>query len=286
MSKLNPLTWFRRGPHVSVIRLYGPIGMPGRLSQSIAHAPLEKAIEAAFASKRTRAVAMVINSPGGSPAQSGLIARHIRRLADEKKIPVLAFCEDVAASGGYLLACAADEIIVDEYTVIGSIGVVSASFGAVEAIDKIGVERRVHTAGKSKSLMDPFKPEKPEDVARLDKLLKAIHEQFIGWVITSRGDKLEEGVDHFQGDVWVGQQAIDTGIADAIGHLRPVVRERYGKDIKLKEFGTKKPSLFSRLMGASSARVNESLSASAASSAVNAAVDAVEARALWSRYGL
>ena len=281
MSKLNPLNWFKRGPQVSVLRLYGPIGMPGRFSQPLSHAPLEKAIEDAFKSKRTKAVAMVINSPGGSPAQSGLIARHIRRLADEKKIPVLAFCEDVAASGGYLLACAADEIIVDEYSVVGSIGVISASFGATEAIDKIGIERRVHTAGKSKSLMDPFKPEKPEDVARLDKLLHAIHAQFIDWVKSSRDGKLEEGIDHFQGDVWVGQQAIDTGIADAIGHLRPVLKERFGKDIKLREYGRKKTSLFGRLMGA-----NDGLTPLAASSTVNAAFDAVEARALWSRYGL
>ena len=286
MSKFNPKSWFKRGPQVSVIRLYGAIGAGGRFSQTISHAPLEKAIDAAFASKRTKAVALIINSPGGSPSQSGLIARHIRRLADEKKVPVLAFCEDVAASGGYLLACAADEIFVDEYTVIGSIGVISASFGAVEAIEKIGVERRVHTAGKSKSLMDPFREEKPEDVARLDKLLHAIHERFIAWVKGSRGAKLGEDIDYFQGDVWVGQGAVDVGIADGVGHAGAVLKERFGEDVTIREVSRKKPGLLSRLMGRANAGLTTTAAEAAGAGAARAAVETVEERALWSRYGL
>lgn len=286
-NKWNPLTWFKRGPHVSVLRLYGAIGTGGRFSQTLSHAPLEDAIEAAFASKRTKAVALVINSPGGSPAQSGLIARHIRRLADEKNIPVLAFCEDAAASGGYLLACAADEIFVDEYTVIGSVGVISASFGAVEAIGKLGIERRLHTAGNSKALMDPFSPKKPEDEERLKTILTAIHERFIAWVKGSRGARLKDGVDYFQGDVWIGQNAVDLGVADGVGHLKDIIKARYGKTMRLREFGRRKASLLGRLAGKGA---NASLTSMAADSvgagAVTALVETAEERALWARYGL
>ncbi len=285
-SKLNPKNWFKRGPYVSVIRLYGAIGVGGRFSETISHAPFEKAIDEAFASKRTKAVALIINSPGGSPSQSGLIARQIRRLADEKNIPVLAFCEDVAASGGYLLACAADEIFVDEYTVIGSIGVISASFGAVEAIEKIGVERRVYTAGKSKSLMDPFREEKPEDVERLDTILQAIHERFIAWVKGSRGERLDPERDYFQGDIWVGQGAVDLGIADGVGHLAPIIKERFGDDVKLREVGRKKPGLLSRLLGGGKGSLTSNTAESIGAGAAVAAVDTVEERALWARYGI
>ncbi len=284
-SKWNPINWFKRGPQVSVIRLYGAIGMGGRFSQSISHAPLEKSIDAAFASKRTKAVALIINSPGGSPSQSGLIARQIRRLADEKEIPVFAFCEDIAASGGYLLACAADEIFVDEYTVIGSIGVISASFGAVEAIEKIGVKRRVHTAGNSKSLMDPFLEEKPEDAARLDTILQAIHERFIAWVKGSRKDRLDEKVDYFQGDVWVGQNAVDVGIADAVGHAVPILKDRFGEETAIREFSPKKPGLLSKLTGGTNAALTFEAAESAGAGAATAALEAVEERALWTRYG-
>jgi len=294
-SMWNPKSWFKRGAQVSVLRLYGTIGAGGRFSQTLSHAPLEKAIEAAFASKRTKAVALIINSPGGSPTQSGLIARHIRRLADEKEIPVLAFCEDVAASGGYLLACAADEIFVDEYTVIGSIGVISASFGAVEAIDKIGVERRVQTAGKSKSLMDPFREQKPEDIARLDTILHAIHERFIAWVKGSRGAKLKDDIAYFEGDVWVGQSAIDVGIADGVGHAAAVLKERFGEDVGIKEISRRKPGLLSRLLGGGNASLTHTAAnfadVSTAAEAVGAgatqaAVETLEERALWARYGI
>ncbi len=284
-SKWNPLHWFKRGPSVSVIRLYGGIGTGGRFSRMIAHEPLEKVIDAAFASKRTKAVALIINSPGGSPTQSGLIARHIRRLADEKSVPVLAFCEDVAASGGYLLACAADEIFVDEYTVIGSVGVISAGFGAVDAIGKIGVERRVHTAGKSKSLMDPFREEKPEDVARIDTILHAIHERFIAWVKGARGTKLDGDTDYFQGDVWVGQDAVDVGIADAVGHAVPVLKQRFGDDIAIREFSRKKPGVFSRLSGTANGTLTAKVSESAGAGATMAAIETLEERALWAQYG-
>jgi len=285
-NKWNPKNWFARGPQVSVIRLYGPIGTGGRFSQTITHSLLEKAIDAAFASKRTKAVAMIINSPGGSPAQSGLIGRQIRRLSKEREIPVFAFCEDIAASGGYLLACAADEIFVDEYTVIGSIGVISASFGAVEAIDRIGVERRVHTAGKSKSMMDPFRPEKPEDVARLDGLLGAIHERFIAWVKGSRGTRLKDDVTYFEGDVWVGQNAVDVGIADGVGHMVEIMKERFGDDVKLREVSPRKPGLLARLTGRANASLTSGVAESAGAGAARAAAEAIEERAMWARYGL
>jgi len=285
-NKWHPKNWFKRQPHVSVIRLYGTIGAGGRFSETISHAPFEKAIDEAFASKRTKAVALVINSPGGSPSQSGLIARHVRRLADEKDIPVLAFCEDVAASGGYLLACAADEIFVDEYSVVGSIGVIAASFGAVDAIGKIGVERRVHTAGKSKSFMDPFGEVKPEDVARLDTILNTIHERFIAWVKGARGDRLDPNTDYFQGDIWVGQVAVDVGMADGVGHLAPIVKERFGEDIALREVGRKKPGLLARLLGGGKGSLTANAAESVGVGAAQAAINAVEERALWARYGI
>lgn len=275
----NPKSWFSRAGQISVLRLYGPIGASGGFGRSLNHASLEQSIEAAFAGKRVKAVALAINSPGGAPGQSSLIARHIRRLADEKKIPVIAFCEDVAASGGYLLACAADEIYVNEYAITGSIGVISAGFGAVEAIEKIGIERRVHTAGKSKVLMDPFSPEKPEDIARLKGLQKDIHRLFIDWVTGSRKDKLDAQTELFEGDVWVGSRAIEVGLADAVGELRPVMRERFGKDIKFKECNALRKGLLGKLMGRGAV-------AEMSAGATDGALDAVEARLSWARFGL
>ncbi len=275
-SILKPKTWFARDGEISVLRLYGAIGAPrGIGGRSLSHPPLERAIEAAFASKRVRAVALAINSPGGAPGQSSLIARHIRRLADEKEIPVIAFCEDVAASGGYLLACSADEIYVNEYSIAGSIGVISASFGAQEAIRRIGIERRVHTAGNHKVLMDPFREEKPEDIERLKSLQRDIHARFIDWVKGSRGDRLTDDEPLFEGDVWVGQRAVEVGLADGVGELRPVLQERFGRDITFREHGGRKGGLIARLMDR---RVGADIA--------DGAAEALEARLAWGRFGL
>jgi serine protease SohB len=284
-SLFKPKSWFARADEVSVLRLYGAIGVSrGIGGRGLSHPPLEKAIDEAFAGKRVKAVALAINSPGGAPGQSSLIARHIRRLADEKDIPVIAFCEDVAASGGYLLACAADEIFVNEYSIAGSIGVISASFGAQDAIQRIGVERRVHTAGERKVLMDPFSEERPEDVARLKALQKDIHARFIDWVKVSRKDRLIEGTPLFEGDVWVGERAVEVGLADGVGELKPVLKERFGKDVTFKDYGGEKRGLLARLMGRGV--TGPSLGAGIGTGAADATIEAIEQRLAWSRYGL
>ena len=284
-SLLKPKSWFARGDEISVLRLYGAIGVSrGIGGRGLSHPPLEKAIDAAFSGKRVKAVALAINSPGGAPGQSSLIARHIRRLADEKEIPVIAFCEDVAASGGYLLACAADEIFVNEYSIAGSIGVISASFGAQDAIKRIGIERRIHAAGEHKVLMDPFSEEKPEDVARLKALQKDIHARFIDWVKGSRRDRLVEGVQFFEGDVWVGERAVEVGLADGVGELQPTLKQRFGKDVSFKEHGGEKRGLLSRLMGRGVS--GPSLGRDIGGGAAEVMLDTVEQRLAWGRYGL
>lgn len=259
--------FLKRPPVVAVIRLSGVIaaGRRGSLSDA-ALAPL---IERAFRRGKPDAVALAINSPGGSPVQSSLIAARIRRLAAERKTPVHAFVEDVAASGGYWLATAGDDIWVDPVSVVGSIGVISASFGLHDFIGRYGIERRVHTAGKSKSFLDPFRPENPEDVARLTALIEPMHQVFIEQVKSRRGGKLAEGADLFNGDVWLGQQAVDMGLADGLGHLVAKIKELYGDKILFVPYGPRR-SLFQRL----------------AAQAVNGAVEVVEERALRARYGL
>ena len=231
-------------PTVAVIRLQGVIagGSRGTLNDR-ALAPV---IEKAFGRGKPVAVALEINSPGGSPVQSSLIGARIRRLAEEKDIPVLAFVEDVAASGGYWLAVAADEIYADPSSVVGSIGVISAGFGAHEFLAKQGVERRVYTAGQSKSMLDPFRPEKPEDVARLKGLLDDIHRNFIDHVSTRRAGKLSTDQDLFTGEVWLAQKAQELGLIDGIGHLKPFLKDRFGDKIKLRRYGVRRP-FFSRL---------------------------------------
>ncbi|MEO0487058.1 MAG: S49 family peptidase [Pseudomonadota bacterium] len=258
------IPFMKKEPEVAVLRLDGLIAA-GRGLNDNGTGPL---LEKAFGSKRA-AVALVINSPGGSPVQSALIGARIRRLADEKKIPVYAFVEDVAASGGYWLAAAADEIYVDQSSVIGSIGVISASFGLTQAIEKLGVERRVYTAGKSKSQLDPFRPENPDDVARLKVLLDDIHGIFIDHVKTRRGAKLAEDDRLFTGEIWVGQKGVDVGLADHIGHLVPTMKDKFGDKVRFRRFGQKK-SLISRL----SARVLGDLTHS------------VEERAAYAKFGL
>lgn len=235
MKIKNP---FRRDRKtVSVVRLNGMIAT-GRGLNDAGLAPLFKK---AFA-KKPSAVALVINSPGGSPVQSSLIGARIRRLADESEVPVYAFVEDIAASGGYWLAASADEIYVDASSIVGSIGVVSAGFGLDQLMNKYGVERRVHTAGTSKSMLDPFQPQKEEDVARLKSLLDGIHQTFKDHITARRGPKLAER-DLFTGEIWVGKKGIEDGLADGIGHLVPIMKNKFGDKVKFQVFGQKKSIL-------------------------------------------
>ena len=266
---------FKPKPRVSIIRLSGVIADSGPGRAGISHNKYEKYIEYAFDEFDLKAVLLVINSPGGSPAQSALIGDQIRRLSEEREVPVYAFVEDVAASGGYWLACAADEIYANETSIIGSIGVISASFGFKDLIEKYGVERRVHTSGKNKSFMDPFTSEKPADVMRLKDLQWDLHETFIGWVKDRRGDKLE-GTDNqlFDGKFWSAKKALDLGLIDGFSSAKRFAKAKFGEDIKFAEFGPEK-KLVSSLLGAK-----------LKSSIAEDAIEALETRAIWGRYGL
>ncbi len=257
-----------KSPRVPVIRLQGAIASGGRFGTGLNDASLGPVIERAF-QKKPVAVALAINSPGGSPAQSSLIAARIRRLADEKSIPVHAFVEDVAASGGYWLASAADDIWVDETSIVGSIGVISAGFGFAELIGRHGIERRVHTAGASKSFLDPFRPEKEEDVARLRAILEPLHARFKAQITARRGARLTGDRDLFDGTVWVGQQAVDLGLADGCAHMVPKLKALYGDKVRLIPYGVKK-GLLQRF----GARL------------VGDAIAGIEDRALWAQFGL
>lgn len=255
---------------VAVIRLQGVISAPGRAgaAAALSDAALAATLSRAFKRRKPVAVALALNSPGGSPVQSSLIAARIRRLADEHELPVHAFVEDVAASGGYWLATAADHIWTDESSILGSIGVISAGFGLHELIDRHGIERRVHTVGRSKSMLDPFRPEKPEDVERLRDILEPIHEAFKAQVRARRGDRLAQDRDLFTGDIWTGGQAVQLGLADGIAHLVPKMKELFGQKVRFAVYTTRRP-LLSRL-GFSA----ESL------------MDAAEDRAIWQRSGV
>ena len=228
-------------PVVSVVRLQGAIASGGR--GTLSDAGLSQLLNRAFTKGKPVAVALEINSPGGSPVQSSLIGARIRRLSEEKDVPVFAFVEDVAASGGYWIASAADEIFADPSSILGSIGVISAGFGAHVFLQKQGIERRVHTAGKSKSMLDPFKPENPDDIERLNRLLGQLHDNFIGHVQTRRGAKLSNDPDLFTGEVWIGQKAVDVGLADGIGHLETVMKARFGEKTKFRRYSQKRPML-------------------------------------------
>ncbi|MDO6521698.1 S49 family peptidase [Shimia thalassica] len=237
MKRWIPFT--KTPPMVAVVRLSGMIGAGNRGAlNDRALAPL---LEKAFKKGKPAAIALEISSPGGSPVQSSLIGARIRRLAEEKEVPVFAFVEDVAASGGYWLAAAADEIYADESSVVGSIGVISAGFGAHVFLSRQGLERRVHTAGKSKSMLDPFQPENPADVKRLKGMLEQIHANFINHVKTRRGDKLENLPDLFTGEVWVGRGAQEMGLIDGIAHLVPFMKEKFGKDVTFRRYGMRRP---------------------------------------------
>ena len=276
--------WCRRTPRVTVVRLSGVIGgLGGRRGLSL-HG-VAKLLERAFAEPRLAAVALVINSPGGSPVQSALIARRIRELADEKKVPVLAFVEDVAASGGYWLACAADEIFADQNSVVGSIGVISAGFGFHELIGRHGIERRVHVTGERKMMLDPFRPEAAEDVERLMALQADIYDSFKEMVRLRRGDRLRGDDDDsiFSGEVWLGRRAVELGLIDGLGELTTLVRARFGRKVALREIVEHKGWL-ARTLPIAAPRLPDSEGPAAA--AVEAALAAVEERAWWARYGL
>lgn len=272
---------FDKTPVVPVIRLAGVIGASGGLRRpGLSLADLVEAIDTAFGTTNAKAVALVVNSPGGSPVQSALIAQRIRLLAAEKELPVIAFCEDAAASGGYWLACAADEIIAADASVVGSIGVISAGFGFQEAIGKLGVERRVYSAGDSKSQLDPFLPENPDDIKRLRVLQDDIHDQFKEWVLERRGDKLAKK-DHkklFSGEFWTGRKALDLGLIDGLGEIRTVLRERYGDEV-VTPVANKQKGWIAKKLGLDS-RIDVS------GSLAHGALDAAEERAVWNRIGL
>lgn len=236
------IPFIKAKPVVSVLRLQGIIAAQAR-GGALSDAGLSSLIQKAFTKGRPAAVALSINSPGGSPSQSSLIAARIRRLAKEKDVKVYAFVEDVAASGGYYIACAADEIWVDRHSIVGSIGVISAGFGLDQFIERHGIERRVYTAGRSKSLLDPFRPEKPEDVTRLKELQEHIHKGFIDHVKTRRGARLAEDADLFTGDIWVGDGALPTGLIDGVGHLVPKMKEVFGDKVVLKTYSQRRPFL-------------------------------------------
>jgi serine protease SohB len=263
------LPFLQRHPRVAVLRLSGLIAArsggfaPAGISAQ-AMAPL---IERAFAIRRLSAVVLIINSPGGSPVQSSLVAQRIRRLADEKKVPVIAFVEDAAASGGYWLACAADEIVADPASILGSIGVISAGFDLSGAIGRVGIARRLHTAGEEKSFLDPFRPERPEDLDRLQDLLAELHETFKDWVRTRRAGKLKaEEAQLFTGRFWTGRQGVELGLADGLGDAHGEARRRFGEDAKLLPIGARRRRFPLSLLGDAAA--------------------ALEERAAWARLGL
>ena len=267
-------------PKVSVIRFSGVIADSSNKRSGVSYQKFAKAIDKAFEPKDIKGVVLLINSPGGAPAQCSMISSHIRRLADEKKMPVYAFVEDVAASGGYWLSCIADEIYVQESSIVGSIGVVSASFGFPEFLRKHGVERRVVTAGKNKSFMDPFLPVDEKDVKRLKELQISIHKSFKDWVKLRRGDKLK-GTDAtlFEGQFWAGEQALEKGLVDGIKDADSFLFEMFGGELKKIECSPSEKKLLGMIpLGAKLGLSQDNL--------VEQALDTIEARGEWGRYGL
>ncbi len=266
-------------PRVAVLRLEGAIGVGGQRSLSLAR--LAGPLLRAFEDKSCAAVALIVNSPGGSPAQSALIGSRIRQLADENEKPVYAYVEDAAASGGYWIACAADEIVAERNSIVGSIGVIAASFGFEDALRRLGIQRRLYTAGAQKSLLDPFCPEKPDDVRRLKDLQAEIHANFIAWVNARRGAKLKgDDTTLFEGAFWTGAKALELGLVDSLGDARSDLRRRFGDKVRLRAIGTRTRSLRG-LLGLEAA-----LDAPFAASWPDAALQSLEARTLWARYGL
>jgi signal peptide peptidase SppA len=286
MTALGPLipARFRADiPLVPVVRLAGVIGFSTPLRPGLTLASVARPLERAFSMRRARAVALAINSPGGSAVQSHLIFQRIRALAEEKKIPVIAFVEDVAASGGYMIACAADEIICDGSSIVGSIGVIGGSFGFDKLIARLGIDRRLYTAGEHKAMLDPFLPENPDDVTRLKAIQNQIHEGFIALVTGRRGVKLDSREKAlFSGEYWTGSRARELGLVDAVGDLRGALRERYGEKVKM-PLVVERGLFGRRALGVRGSRPDEWWNGASFAEDI---VSALEARALWARYGL
>ena len=274
LAKLIPLRFRKSVPVVNLVRLHGAIGVGTPLKPPLTFKDANPLLEKAFR-KGIAGVALALNSPGGSPVQSALIHARIRELAAEHKLPVFVFCEDVAASGGYWLACAGDEIYADDSSVIGSIGVISAGFGFVEALGKLGVERRVHTSGVNKAILDPFQPEKPEDVERLLSLQADIHGAFKDLVRQRRAGKLKgDEQELFSGAFWAGRQALERGLIDGIGHMHAILRGKFGEKLIIRLISAPQGWGLRRLGLGTAADVSDSFIAS------------LETRAMWSRFGI
>jgi signal peptide peptidase SppA len=272
LLRLIPRRFRAKTPLIHVVRLHGAIGVGTPLQPALTFKGINGTLERAFARKGISGVAISVNSPGGSAVQSAMIHDRIRALAAKHKLTVYVFCEDVAASGGYWLACAGDEIYVDPGSIIGSIGVISAGFGFVEAIEKLGIERRVHTAGENKSILDPFKPEKAEDVARLKALQLEIHDGFKSLVRARRAGKLKEDGELFTGAFWAGRRAVELGLVDGIGHMHDVLERKFGEKVELK--------VIEKPQGWGLKRLGFGAELAASS------IDALETRSIWARFGL
>ncbi|MBO0345950.1 S49 family peptidase [Roseibium sp. CAU 1637] len=292
IQKIIPKKFRKDTLSIPVVRLQGAIGMSsGPMRQGLNLASVAQSLDRAFSMKAAPAVALIVNSPGGSPVQSRLIFKRIRDLAKEKEKDVLVFVEDVAASGGYMIAVAGDEIFVDPSSIVGSIGVVSAGFGFPELLKKAGIERRVYTAGENKAILDPFQPEKPDDIAYLKSLQLEIHEVFRDLVKERRGDVLADDPSLFTGRFWTGRAARDLGLVDGIGDLREVLKERYGAKAEAKLISPPR-GLFGRRtsgVGVSALSGHNDVSAlgqDIGAGVVGASLAAVEERSLWARYGL
>ena len=264
-------SFFKKKNIIAHIKLNGIIGNAGKFKQGIDFSGQEEIIEKAFSLKKAKAIAISINSPGGSPVQSHLIYKFIREQADKNKKKVIVFAEDVAASGGYLIACAGDEIYANSSSIIGSIGVIYSSFGFTELIKKIGVERRVHTAGVNKSTLDPFLDEKKEDIERLKNIQLDLHKDFIKVVESSRGSKLnKKDIELFSGEFWSGSKAKELGLIDGVGNANEVLKEKFGKDLVIKKFEKSKGWLAKKL---------------STSNQMEEIVNIIEERSIWQRYG-
>ncbi|MFO1107922.1 MAG: S49 family peptidase [Bradyrhizobium sp.] len=286
LKEFLPARLRRDIPVVPVVRLSGTIGAVTPLRPGLTLAGIAKTLERAFATRHAKAVALVVNSPGGSPVQSRQIYLRIRQLALEKKLPVLVFVEDVAASGGYMIACAGDEIFCDPSSILGSIGVIGGSFGFQELIRKIGVERRIYTAGEHKAMLDPFLPEDPDDVARLKAIQRDIHALFISLVKASRGEKLK-GADEvlFTGEYWAGEKSVSLGLADAIGDLRSTLRARFGEKVLMPVIAPAS-GMLSGLIGRRAPGAGSLAGIDGIRALPDDLISAVETRAIWAKFGL
>jgi len=267
-------SYFKDKRIVSHIRLNGVIGNVGKFKQGIDFSSQQEIIKKAFSVEKIEAVAISINSPGGSPVQSHLIYSYVRKMAKEKNVKVLVFAEDVAASGGYLIACAGDEIYANSSSIIGSIGVIYSSFGLQELIKKAGIQRRIYTAGKNKSTLDPFVEEKEEDIQRLKKIQLDLHSDFIKVVEESRSTKLkkDKNPDLFTGEFWSGSKAKELGLIDGLGNVDEILKEKFGEDVVIKKFEKPKSWLNKKLSGASENQIENLL-------------NILEEKSIWQRYG-